>query len=204
MPAGGAALLSAHGALSGLYNQQMIAVWRRAAHSNSVQLPAKEEKSGGHRDITQREVVQIPPGLAPIDAGVNSIIEEPSQLSRSRQQRSLAEIQLRCRRESCPGESIAWPGRPGRQDALRPAVPPFRSRRPDLLTCTVGISPEGHDERPGAHPSRLGHATRIFGLASRTKIVEPPCRARLEELMHHRSAEEMRSTWRTSGSGEVV
>jgi hypothetical protein len=43
-----------------------------------------------------------------------------------------------------------------------PALPPFRSLRPDLPACTVGISPEGHDERPGTHPSRLVHAARIL------------------------------------------
>ena len=41
-------------------------------------------------------------------------------------------------------------------------------------------SPRSHDSSPppypGAQPSRLGHVARIFGLASRTKIVEPPCR----------------------------
>jgi hypothetical protein len=43
-----------------------------------------------------------------------------------------------------------------------PALPPFWSLRPDLPACTVGISPEGHDERPGTHPSRLVHAARIL------------------------------------------
>ena len=80
------------------------------------------------------------------------------------------------------------------KSARIPAVPPFRSLRPDLPACTVGISPEGHDERPGTYPSRSGHAARIFGLASRTKIVEPPSRARSEELMHHRINRDLLAT----------
>ena len=63
------------------------------------------------------------------------------------------------------------------QDRLFTTPPP---------ACTVGISPEGHDERPGTHPSRSGHAARIIGLAARTKIVGPPSRARSEESMQRR------------------
>src|SRR6516162_9201619 len=59
------------------------------------------------------------------------------------------------------------------KSARIPAVPPFRSLRPDLPACTVGNSPEGHDERPGTYPSRLGRAARIFGLASRNNQPRP-------------------------------
>ena len=57
----------------------------------------------------------------------------------------------------------------------------------------LGQSAQSAETRPGFQ-RLLGHAARIFGLASRTKIVEPPSRARSEELMHHRINRDLLAT----------